>query len=111
MGPFQKWLTSNVAGLTAATALTCSAGAGLFVSIAQVRCTMLEEEVAGLKGRLADTAESLKAEQETTHKAVLGVVNDAVKRLASHIEEAREGEANTPATEDSPRPGASGGVE
>ena len=96
MGLYQKWLMSNPTGWIAAVALTCSVAAGLFVGIAQLRCTLLEEDVARLKGRLIETAESLKEEQETNHKAVLGVVNQAVKRLAARQEDAREGEQQPP---------------
>ena len=80
MGAYQKWLMSNLAGLMAAAALICAIAAGLFVGIAQVRCTLLEEDVAKLKGRLTEATESLRAEQDTNHKAVLGVVNETVKR-------------------------------
>jgi hypothetical protein len=92
-----KWLMSNLTGLVAAGALTCALALGLFVTIAQVRCTLLEEDVARLKGRFTDEFETLKDEQETNHKAVLGVVNDTVKRVAQ-LAEAKEA-PETPADE------------
>ena len=81
----QKWLMSNGGAWVTAAALTAALAAGLFVTIAQMRCTLLEEDVARLKGRLTDEVESLKAEQETNHRAVLGVVNETVKRVAAHL--------------------------
>jgi hypothetical protein len=103
VGQYQKYLLSNLIGLVATAALTCALVAGLFVGIAQVRCTLLEEDVARLKGRLAEATETLKTEQETAHKAVLGVVDETVKRVAAHLEESRETEAKQPAAEESPK--------
>jgi hypothetical protein len=94
----QKWLMSNLTGLVAAAALTLTLATGLMVTIAQVRCTLLDEDVARLKGRLREEVDSLKDEQDTNHKAVLGVVNETVKRVAAHLEAARE----TPEKPDEP---------
>jgi hypothetical protein len=104
----QKWLMSNPTGLVAAGALTCALATGLFVTIAQVRCTLLEEDVARLKGRLTDEVGTLKDEQETNHKAVLGVVNETVKRVAQ-LAEATEA-PETPADE-SPKEERVGGFQ
>lgn len=104
----QKWLMSNRTGLVAAAGLAAALAAGLFVAIAQVRCTLLEEDVARLRGRLMGEVESLRAEQETNHKAVLGVVNDTVQRVAAHLEQARETPETTgEETKEEPR----GGIE
>jgi hypothetical protein len=86
----QKWLMTNRTGLLAAAALSCGLAAGLFVTIAQMRCTLLEEDVARLKGRVIGDIDSFKDEQEANHKAVLAVVNDTVKRVAAHLEEAKQ---------------------
>ena len=95
----QKWLMSNLTGLVAGVALTFALATGLFVTVAQVRCTLLEEDVARLKGRMKEEVESLRDEQETNHKAVLAIVNQTVRRAAAQPQEARE-EPDTP--EDKP---------
>jgi hypothetical protein len=104
----QKWLRSNRTGLVAAAALAVALVAALFVTIAQVRCSLLEEDMARLKGRLMEEVETFKAEQETNHKAVLGVVNETVRRVAQ-IQEARA----TPETAgaETPKEEPGGGVE
>ena len=111
----RKWLMSNGRAWVAATALTVALTAGLFVTIAQVRCTLLEEDVARLKGRLNEEAEGLKAEQETNHKAVLGVVTETVKRLADHLAEEAGEAPDTPAevtpNVETPKAEPEGGVE
>lgn len=117
MGNYQRWLTTNLAGLVAALALTIALTAGLFVGIAQVRCTLLEEDLARLNSRLRDEVETFKAEQETNHKAVLGVVSDTVKSVAAHLAEAKEGEAKEepakeePAADDPPKDDPEKGLE
>jgi hypothetical protein len=109
MGPYQKWLLSNPVGLVAAAALTCSMAAGLFVGIAQVRCTLLEEDFARTKGRFTEETESLRAEQETSYKALADAVSETVKRVAAHLEVASEGERKAepakeePAADDPPK--------
>jgi hypothetical protein len=107
MGPYQKWLLSNPAGLVAAGALTCATAAGLFVGIGQVRCTLIEEDFAKTKSRFTEEIESLRAEQDTNYKALADVVSETVRRVAAHLKDTREGEpraepAKEEATADDP---------
>jgi hypothetical protein len=104
MGPFQKWLLSNPAGLLAAAALTGSMAAGLFVGIGQVRCTLIEEDFARMKGRLIEETESLRTEQETNYKALADVVSETVRRVAAHLKDAREGEPRAEPAKEEPAP-------
>jgi hypothetical protein len=105
----QKWLMSNLTGLVAAAALTCTLVAGVVVTIAQVRCTLLEEDVARLKSRLADEIAAARAEQATGHKAVLALVNETARRVATQQEDAKETE-ETPAG-DAPKAAPGGGFQ
>jgi hypothetical protein len=109
VGQYQKYLLSNLTGLAATVALTIALVAGLFVGIAQVRCTLLEEDFVTMKGRLTEETESLKAEQETNYKALADVVSETVRRVAAHLKDAREGEPRAepakeePAADDPPK--------
>jgi hypothetical protein len=104
MGPFQKWLLSNPAGLLAAAALTGSMAAGLFVGIGQVRCTLIEEDFALMKSSFAAETESLRAEQETNYKALADAVRETVRRVAAHLKDAREGEPRAEPAKEEPAP-------
>jgi hypothetical protein len=93
----QKWVVSNLTQLVATAGLTCAMAAGLFVTISQVRCTLLEEDVARLKGRLTEEMEALRAEQETNQKTVLSVVTETARLVAARQEDESKETPETPA--------------